>query len=434
MATPKSRHKVSTRSKRRASAAPKDYWRHRARPGRFGDERFRVSVLQPVGPKRKSRVIRVTDQVTDFSWEDTSSELTGTMTFQAMPVHVTIGQTNKIRVDWAPRLGAKMDRLWTMQVASPDRNMVSAQWSLDLSTSMTQARKSRDDYHFKRDKSHPRGWTADQVARHFGARVGLPLGRLAKCTHRITNLVKRNADPVDVIVLAYRAERRATGRRFFLTWDGALNIDPLKRSEYLLDLSGAIIDASYKAEYRDSFATAVTVRGTERARDDKHKDGTKRKSRRRRRKFHVTVRSPAGVRQYGYVHRSVEDPDAHTVAEAKRYGRQVLAKAVKPQRTLTVQVPLMPTVRRGDAFKVVWKAEGLTQIVFVSAASHSVSASDMTTQLTATFDDPYRDQQADIDAARRRAAARKRRRKAAAEDKAPSGPTGRRGSRRRSAH
>lgn len=419
-----SKTKKSSRNRRRVSAIPKDYWHQRARPLRFGGDRWRVTRLA------RGKELRVTDQVTAFNWDDTSAELSGSMTVQQTPVHLQVNQTHKFRVEWTPREAGAFEHLWTMKVASPDKGMVNDQWGLELSTSLSDVRKSRDNYRFKRDRAHPRGWTADQVARHVAAKVGLRLGRLAKCTHRITNLHKSDADPIDVITLAYRAERRATGRRFFLSWDGRLNIDALKRSEELLELSGAIIDASYKTEYADTFATVLTVRATTKARDDKTKSGAKRKTKHRRKTFHVRVTSPKGVREYGYVHRTVTAPDADTPAEARKYGAHLLAKNMRPKQTLTVTVPLMPTLRRGDAFKVEWREEGLTQVVFVSQASHSVSPGSETTQLTATFDDPFVDAQAERDKKRRAAKARKRRRPGS-NDKAPTGGRSSRAQRRR---
>jgi hypothetical protein len=413
--------KKSSRNRRRSDGTPTDYWAHKARPQRLGDERFQLTVL-----RGKATAVKdgddVTDQCTTFSWADTSSETSGSAALTvASDQRVPINQGNKLRCDWAPKLGGSFVHLWTMKVGAPDKALAAASWSLNLSTTLTEARKSRDNYRFKKDKAHPNGWTADQIARHVGVKVHLPLGTIAKATHRITNLVMKDADPVDVIVKAYRMERNATGRRFFMHWDGTFNILPLKRPAHLLELSGVLIDAQYKAEQSEQFATSLTVRATAKAKGSKHK----------RKKIHVRVQSDAGVRTYGYVHRNVTAPSAHTAAEATKWGKHMLAKYMKPNRTMTVQVPIMPLVRRGDAFKVEWKSEGLTQVCFVASASHDASPGAMTTTITATFDDPYVDTQADKDAKARAAKARKRGRTGASKS-APKAPSGTKAKRRSS--
>lgn len=415
--------KKAARNRRRRESVPHNYWRHRARPVRLGDERFRLTLLRDA-PGGKTRRDPISDTSTGFSWDDTSSDLTGSAVMAVAPRSVPIHQGNRLRAEWLLGLGDQWSPLWTMKVSSPERQLQGGAWNLSLSTTLGDARRSRDNYRFKKDKGHPRGWTADQIARFVCRKVGMPVGSLARCTHRITNLVSKDADPVDVIVKAYRMERRATGRRFFLHWDGRMNITALRRPPHLLELAGALIDASYKAELKDEFATSLTVHATTKAGKGNAKGH-------KRRKIHVRVQSAAGIKRYGYVHRSVDAPNAHTDAQARKYGRKVLDKAMRPNRTLTVTVPIMPTLRRGDAFRVEWRAQGLTQVCFVSSASHNVAPGDMTTQITATFDDPYVDAQAERDRAKRKAAARRRRRHAAERDEAPKGPSGRRGKRRR---
>lgn len=409
--------KKSGRNARRKDGPPKDVWKHAARPLRLGDERFKLQLLRP-GNKL---VADVTDLCTGFTWDDTSSELSGTAAFQRPPVRMPLNQTQRLRVRWRAGDSGAWEHLWTMKVRSPDTSLSSEASAVELTTTVTDVRKSRDDYRFKVTKTKPKGWTADEVTREVGRRTRMPLGRIAECSHRIKSLVQNDADPIDVIVKAYRAERRATGRRFFVRWDGRLNIEPMRRPRHLLDLAGVLIDASYKAELPENMATVVTVKATGKA------TGSKRK----KRKIQVRVTSKDGVRTYGYVHRTVSAPaGTDTEREARAYAKRVLAKNLKPKQTLTCTVPLMPRLRRGDAFKVLWKSVGLTQIVFVGQASHEVSPGGGTTQITATFDDPYRDMEAERDKIRRERKARERRRSHARE--APKAPSGRRSQRRAS--
>lgn len=412
---------------RRRDGMPVDYWRQHARPLSLGDERFRLTLVQSNG-----KTLPITDQTTGFTWDDASTELSGSLTLSEQPMHVTVNQTYKIRCEWSPALQGKFARLWTMKVATPNPQLSAATSALDLSSKLSDVRKSRDDYRFKKDRAHPNGWTADQIAVFVARKVGVKLGRVAKCTHHITNLVQKQADPIDVIVKAYRAERQATGRRFFLSWEGQLNIDPLRRGPYLLNLAGALIDASYKSTLKDTFATSLTVTATAKAAADHKpasKGGGRRTSKTRRRKIRVTVQSASGVRSYGYVHRTIGAPHAHSEEDARTYAKRILARNMKPTQELEVTVPIMPSLRRGEAFRVLWKSVGLTQIVFVGAVTHTVAPSGSTSQITAVFTDPYVDSKADK-AAKQRAAAARRRGRVKVSDSGPAKATGRKGKRR----
>lgn len=404
---------MASRSARKRDT-PRDYWKHRQTPLHLGADVFALDLIPQHG-----RPVEIGDEATSFQWEDQTAGLTGSAALTVSPHHPKINESAKIRCRWAPSPGSELSRLWTLRVDSPEFDPVTDAWSVTLATTLNQARKSRDDYHFKVDHAHPNGWTCDQIARAVGRKVHLPLGRIAAGTHRIKNLVQKDADPVDVIVKAYRMERVATGRRFFMRWDGAMNIVPLTRSPNLLELGGALIDASYKATQSDTFATVLTVRASAKRKGSKH----------RRRKIHVRVQSDAGLRRYGYVHRTVTAPSAHTEAEARKWGRGQLAKIMRVKQELTVTTPIMPMLRRGAAFKINWASEGLTQIVFVSGATHSVAPGAATTEVTATFDDPYVDTKADKAAKARADKARKRGRSSDSSD-APDKPSGRRSKRR----
>jgi hypothetical protein len=370
---------------------PHDYWTRPAPSVRLGDERFRFTVLRGSLPS-----VEANELVTGLSWIDQQAELTGNVQIDAAADVLRVQEGHKLRVEWSPTVNAPYRRLFTMQFMSPSHQVAAGAWTAELGSTLTTIRKSKDDYRFKVNKGHPRGWTCDQITTTVARRTGMRIGRIAKGTHRIKNLTGKDADPMDMIIKAYRAERRATGRRFFLVWDGTLNVLPLRRSRYLLEVSSAVIDATYRESLEENFATALTVRAT-----GKRSGGKKRK-------ISVRVSSEEGVKRYGYVHAAVTAPDADTEEEARAYGRRVLAKRMAPKRELEVTVPLMPDIRRGDAFKVEWRELGVNQVVFVAAASHSLSAGGGTTTLTARFTDPYLDTKADRDRKKKCEAARRR--------------------------
>ncbi len=366
-------------------------YKYKAPPIQLGDERFKFTSYS----LNRKRFTYLDDYVTSATWNDESSELTGTiqLTDASGQVHLIDGQT--LRCSWSPHTGAPFAALWALKVTEPEVTAQSHSLTATLTSTLTRANEGTDNYSYRKDKKHPHGWTCDQIARNVSARTHIPIGKLAKGKHRITKLVLSKAKPMDVIVRAYRAERVAENRLFFVYWDGRLNVVPLTPSRELLQFAGAILDAALKESLRKDFATAITVRAS-----------TKAKKGRKSKKIHVLVKSDAGIKRYGYVHRDETAPDAHTVAEAKRWGRNLLAKVINPQRTLTVTVPIVPWLKRGAAFRINWKSQGLTQVVYVAGLAHSYSPGSASTAITVQFTSPFRDAREQADKEARQAKAR----------------------------
>jgi hypothetical protein len=388
-----------------------------AAPLIMGDERFSVGLK----PLKAGPLTGIDDSVTDFSWEDQNAEMTGSLAITDPTGSLRVIQGQQIVCSWTPTPGGAMDELWTLRADSPEIGRQQQTLSIALLSGLAQANKGTDNYSFKKGKRKPHGWTCDEIGREVEKRTHIPIGKLAKGSHRIVNLVKHAAKPLDVIVAAYQAERRATGRLFFVYWDGKLNIVPLSPSGQLLRFAGEIIDANLKEAMRADFATAITVRATTKGKERVNKAGHKVKVARSSKKIHVTVQSAAGIRQYGYVHREVKAPDVQTVAQARAYGLKQLAKVVNPERTFTVTVPIMPTLRRGMAFNVNWESQGLTQTCYVAGLSHSVAPSSATTAVTATFTNPFKDSKAAADAKARATTAKARGRTGGTEAPATTG-------------
>lgn len=373
-------------------------------PMGVGEERFTIAALALKGNGKTP----LDDYLTTLTVEDQGSELQGTLALTDPKglLRLTAGQ--RVMAEWASNESAAFKDWWTLRAEAPEVQIPGTTYSVPLNSGLAQANKGTDNYSFKKSRSHPHGWTADEVARSVAARTHIPLGKLARCTFRITNLVAHSSKPLDAIVRAYQAERRATGRLFFIYWDGRLNVVPLTPSKSLIQFAGLIISAAYKEALRTDFATALTVRATTKGKQRVTKKGHKTTVKRTSHKIVVKVQSAAGIRKYGYVHREVSAPDAHTAAEARAYGNRLLGKVIDPEKTLTVTVPIMPGLRRGDAFAVNWVEQGLTQVCYVAGLNHSVSPGSATTVITAAFTSPFQDakKQSDAEARERKAKAK----------------------------
>jgi hypothetical protein len=185
-----------------------------------------------------------------------------------------------------------------------------------------------------------------------------------------------------VILVALRQEREASGRRYFMAWDGRLNVTLLTRSRYLRELLPVLMSGTYTEYRREDFATVLDVRVTVKG------------GKRSRKKVRTRVVDRAAVKQYGRVVKSVSPKGVNSVVEARRWARASLQRRLTPKRELTITVPLLPMVRRGDALRVAYPEQGLRQVVFVRSAAHEWSAGSGSTTLVVRFDDPYVDKRA----------------------------------------
>jgi hypothetical protein len=378
---------------------PVDPYKRKAPPVQIADEAVRFTLLHGNESRPAGGVL------TAVHWDDTGMELTGTLEAQASLQELQVRDGDRLRCEVSPSLDGVFRRVWTLLVSADakgqglTRTFESDTTSADLASMLPRYRANTMDLHYRKDKSHPRGWTCDQIARDVAHRAGIPLGRIAKGTHPIKNLVRRNADPVDVILIAYRQEREATGRRFFASWNGRLSMTVLTRSPYVVELLPVLLSAAYTTRRRDDFATVLDVRAT--ARDGKRKT----------RKVRVRVVDKAGVRQFGEIVKSVSPKGIDSEAEARRWARASLARRRVAKRELTVTVPLMPTIQRGAAARIDWPDSGLKQVVYVRSASHDWNPGSGTTTLVMRFDDPFVDKRQTKTAKAKQAAAKKRGRK-----------------------
>lgn len=368
----------------------------------LGNYVFRFTVRRGRGGANLTD-ISLDDLGSEATWQRSGSRMTGTLVFnepvdRVIPGLVVKGDVVRCEV----RRGSAWIKVWDMTVSTPTFQIREGTRSLTLATRLQPATTSRRGWRFRKGKSHPRGWKADRIAAHAAARFKIPVGQLAHGKHWIESLTDKSGSVVEITTAAYREERLWTGRRFDVSIArGILEVTELRRPKYMLRLGDAIIDALLTEGLPSTFASAVIVESTVKA-----KGSTK------RRKIKVRVVNAARVRRFGYIVRHVKKSGLKTRAEARRYGNSWMARHGKPVSTLTLTVPGIPWVDRGDALAVNLPEVGYPADleVFVRSVVHRLTYASYEMDLDLGVSDPW---EADERAARERRnkAAAKRRRK-----------------------
>lgn len=368
-----------------------DYWQRSAGDLGFGEEEFRLTCFRPERKNPDERKVSIDPYVTSTSWEDSGPILKGSLILQAARSKrpLAINEGHMIRLEAAPRLGGQYHIVWEMRVTDSGVTASSGIHEYQLADELAWLQKSRDDWQFRKSKKQgdnrtkrPQGWLAHQIAQEVCRRYGVQIGKLAKGTHRITNLTERNASPLDIIMKAYKAERQHTGRRFVVRMrQGKLEVVTLRRSGALLLLGETLIDATIQRSLRKGFATAAHVRATLKdQKKEKHK------------KLEADVVAKRASKRYGYVHTTIRlDDPVHSKAEARKLAKEKLAKSMRPTREVTLEHPGITTLHRGDALKLRLPELGLQEIVYVKTVAHTVASGSYAMSVTCGFSDPYID-------------------------------------------
>lgn len=348
--------------------------------------------------------------VESVTWDDENMILTGTLTLRDLPYglggQLTVDEGDMISLE--VNGGGGFAELWRMRISSPDVTMKARQRTFHLANDLDLLNRSDADWYFKAGPKtdHPNGWTYDEVVAAVARDYKMSLGVVTVGEYRRKKSWSwRGYSPLRVIEEAMNVERQHTGRRFVARWAGQrLSITPLRRSETLLELGPTLLDAELQSHLAAGetssginegyFASAITMRGLRLEPRGKDKKGHQKPA---TKKMQVQVPSPASVARFGYVHRIVWSGDAKTEADLQEEALQYLAAVAKPVKTVTLTVPGIPHIRRGDAIKLALGDEQLrNQIVWVTQASHVLDPSQYTTAITVTFDDPYINRTAEL--------------------------------------
>lgn len=379
------------RGRNRRDVLP-NFWQRSAPDLEFGEEEFTLTCFRPERKNPKERKVSLDPFNTNFGWEDAGPILRGTVTLNKVegkkPLAVNEGHI--IQLESAHKPGGKKRVIWRMRVESVNASAAAGTHEVQIADEMAWLQKSRDDWMFKKAKKgkannrtkRVNGWLAHQIAKEVCRRYGVKVGRLAKGTHRITNLTEKNASPLEIIMKAYKIERSHTGRKFVVRMrEGKLEVVLLRRSKTLLLLGETLIEATIARSLRKGLATAAHVRAT-------LKDGKKE----RHKKLEAEVVAKRASKRYGFVRTTIrlEDP-VHSKAEARKLAKRKLITSMRPSRQVTLEHPGVSSLFRGDAIKLRLPELGLTEIVYVKSVAHSVSSGQYTMSVTCGFQDPHID-------------------------------------------
>lgn len=353
----------------------------------LSEQEFRCLLLQ--GGKRIN-IDRIVDSV-EWRWEQGDPTLQGTLVVHASraPTAVRLRGGDQIKLDcrWGPH--GTWREVFRMRLSEPDGGGLQLSEEIqtwDLADDGHLLQQSRDNWHYVKTKKggHPRGWRCDQVARDIAHRYRIPMGKIAKGKHYITDLSMHSASPTQVLQRVYAIERRHSGRRFVIQWHGGkLNVLPLRRNPLLNILGPLIEDATIGREPRHTgYATAVTVRAS-----------LKRKGTSKRKKLVYHYQDQAAIKRWGFVHRQLGGHEVKTEDDARQKAKRYIARHSRRKRTITGLTHMgIAFLRRGDAVQVrlpAWGFKGRQSFCFVSAGSWVLSSGDFTMTLDLTFDDPY---------------------------------------------
>lgn len=376
---------MTTRQKYAASAkGRKRGSRPKARkiaPVEYGRESFRVTCRRVRGPV-KLPALNLDALVTGFSWERSGAVMTGSLSFGDPALRRLPGLVAKndvIRCEVRTRPGAAWRPLWEMSVVTPTRSITSRTTELSLRSRLTAAQRTRHNWRFRKGKAKPNGWTADQITRSACARFRIEVGDLPKGRHRIDKLVDKSASVVEIITAAWQLEREHIGRRFDVSIArGRIDVREVRRPRYMLLMGPTLADAVTSEGVSSKFASAVIVTST-----------AKKKGATKRRKVRTLVVDRARVRRWGYVRRHVHKSGLASVSEARKYGREWLARVAQPWTQVDLTHAGIPWVGRGDGVRLALPDELLTADVYVLRATHTVAPGDYTMALTATVTDVF---------------------------------------------
>lgn len=401
---------MATAKAARRAEQPHVPWTAPAPPLAFGREAFRFTLLRTA---RGLPALDIDGFVEHVNWERSGMDRTAELNFRR-PLTARgatqIANGDIVRCELAPWGSEQWRPLWQLTVGTPSEQIAAGSISISMTSQLKPATKNKAAFKFRKDGTHPSGWTADQITRAVASRFHITLGRVAKGEHHIHRMVDMSTSPLDIIVRAWKQERVHTGRRYDVDMSrGILEVLELKRPAYMLSIGAAIADATI-AQRIGSIATSLVVTATryEKGKRTKHK-------------LRVKVTDPARTKRYGYIVKTVKAPAGiDTLEELRKYALGRLARMHAPRPTITFTHPGLPWLDRGDALMLALPEDGITQLVYVTTVRHDLSAGAYTMDVGIRWTDPFAaDAKAVATATKKAAAAQKRNRPTSSSAKAP---------------
>jgi len=336
------------------------YYARRLPPITPGDFEFSLD-----SPQRGRRALKLDPLVEAFEWSEEGAAMAGSVSLRrsaitdAASIPLTRGSLVRCRVRWRER----WYELWTMRVERPSVTVETGSVGVSLVDDLAVVRRGRRRYVFRTTARRRHGWFGHEMLRHAAPKDGIKLGAIARCTRRMEKVDMRGSF-LDLAVRVYRHERDETGRKFILRMrDGKFEVVPYARNRILYVLADQLASAIVAEEPK--VENPVTVL-TGRARVGKGEDAKK--------VVHTEFRRDV-VARLGYSHRERNYGRLSSSAALRRRVRRDLARELRVEKTVTLQFPGIPFIRRGDAEQLVLPSEGFKgehSFVFVSRIHHQV--------------------------------------------------------------
>jgi len=393
----------STRAKKQAAPFPpttaQNYWQPRSVSHIFDKETFRATAY------RKDRPNLILDPLMDqFNWQRTgASPRTGTVDFYrplGLQEAEIIAQADQIGIDVSlsgpqgPWFG-----LLRMAVSNPQESVVAGTVNLNLETVyIATIIKSKRDWRYGKDAQHPRGWSARQITLDVCKQVGCPIGPIPASNTYLPSIVDKASSGYDVIIKAWQADRKITGRRYIIDDPvGALQVTEVLPTapKYVLPLGPAIAEAVLSSFGGKNFYSAVLVHGhsvktTLRTTTSPVKHKTHYHFSHTKPPIQALVEDQDRIARYGYLQKSIVAPkDLTTTAELRKYGLQFLARQAAPQPSIEVTHPGVPWVDVGTAAMLDIPDLQFHNLVYAQSVSHSVGAGQYVMDVTWAHKDPW---------------------------------------------
>lgn len=361
-------------------------YRRKLQPFDLATQDFRATLIRDDVPR--ARLVNIDGLIETLEWryEPGNPVLLGTMTtrrdvLSGGGLRIHDGHVLRLQVRW----GGKWRELWRMRLRDSQPSLRD-QTTWGLADDLALLQESDDWFHYTKSKKggHPKGWLVHEIVRDVCRRYRIPVGKIAKGTHYITDLSGKMT-PLQVLQKAYAIEKQANGHRFTIAWrNGKLNVTPLRRNDVMYVLRDAIEDAVVGKTARDAkFATAVTVRATLKGKKGSHK------------KSQIEVRhvNEKAVRADGFIHKVISGGTVKDRADADRKAKRYIAThSVRKPVITNIQHRGIAFLRRGDA---IWISlpqfgfSGARAVCFLASGTWQLASGEFTMSLDVAMDDPF---------------------------------------------
>lgn len=391
---------MADRSATRGDRELRNFWPQRATPIQFGREDFRFRLYRR---GRDLPAVSLDQAILHANWQRDGADRSAEINLQIPKGRQYAGLVAKgdeVLCEVAPHGAAAgaWKPLWRLVCAEPDHDVTEGLVSFALAGSASPFGTSELAWKFRADKDHPKGWTAAEITRDVCARLGVAIDRLPACSYRIRNLSEKKATGMDVVVRAWKAERRSTGRQFDVDIStGQLRITELRTPSYMLLLRDTLMQATVRRS-KAEMASTIVATATVKARREK-----------KARKLRVRVVDQARRRRYGEIVETMSAPrgiDTH--AELRRWATRQLTTLRTPKSEVPVTLPGIPMLDRGDAVRLTLEDADIDSVAYLTSVRHDLSSGSYTVQATVAFSDPYVDARAERVRKMKQAAQRRR--------------------------